>query len=138
MPAPTAAELLSEPVVQQALGQAWRDSQPADPAGRHEEGGWVYADTTTAAISIRRAPGGSRAVLDLSDPPVVPGSVVVATFHTHPNPIADGWAPGPSAADTQSAWLLGVPCLIRAENGVHLTGPDGRRGGLSGGPGYPP
>ncbi len=138
MQAPTAAELSNDPTVQQALEQSWVDSLPADPARRHEEGGWVYLDTTTGTISVRRAPAGSQAVLDLNTPPIVPGSVVVATFHTHPNPSSEGWTPGPSAADTQSAWLLGVPCLIRAEDGVHVTGPDARRGGLAGGPGYPP
>jgi hypothetical protein len=138
MPAPTATELLNEPVVQQALEAAWRDSMPDNPAQRHEEGGWVYVDTATGAVSIQRAPAGSRAVLDLDNPPTVPGSVVTATFHTHPNPSAEGWTSGPSAADTQSAWFLGVPCLIRAEDGVHVTGPSTRRGGLSGGPGYPP
>jgi hypothetical protein len=76
-------------------------------------------------------------MLDLSSPPLVPDSVVVATFHTHPNPSAEGWEPGPSAADTQSAWDFGVPCLIRTDNGIYLTGPDSRRGGLIGPPGYP-
>ena len=135
--APTATELLNDPVVRQALEDAWADSLPADPAKRHEEGGWIYMDTTTQAISVQRAPAGHRAMVDLGHPIAVPGSVVVATFHTHPNPAAEGWHPGPSAADAQSAWLLGVPCLIRADNGIHVTGPASRRGGLSGGPGYP-
>jgi len=138
MQAPTATELLSELAVQQALEQAWMDSLPGDPRRRHEEGGWIYLDTITGALAMRRAPPGAQADLDLSTPPVVPSSVVVATFHTHPNPSAEGWEPGPSAADTQSAWLLGVPCLIRADDGVHSTGPPSRRGGLAGGPGYPP
>jgi hypothetical protein len=138
MPVPTTADLLNEPLVRQALEQAWLDSLPADPAQRHEEGGWIYMDVSTGAIAVRRAPAGAQATLDLSTPVVVPGSVVVATFHTHPNPSADGWEPGPSPADTQSAWLFGVPCLIRADNGIHATGPDSRRGGLAGGPGYPP
>jgi hypothetical protein len=77
-------------------------------------------------------------MLDLDDPQAVEGSVVMATFHTHPNPVAEGWSPGPSEADTQSAWLLGVPCLIRAEDGDYTTGPPSRRGGLRGGSGYPP
>ncbi len=138
MQAPTAADLLKETVVQQALEVVWTDSLPADPARRHEEGGWIYMDTTTGSISVRRAPAGAQAILDLSTPPTVPGSVVVATFHTHPNPSAEGWEPGPSAADTRTALLFGVPCLIRADNGVHITGPASRRGGLTGGPGYPP
>ncbi len=138
MQAPTVADLLNELVVQQALEQAWTDSLPEDPAQRHEEGGWIYMDTTTGAVVVRRAPAGLQASLDLSKPPVVPGAVVVCTFHTHPNPSADGWEPGPSAEDAQSALHFGVPCLIRADDGVHNTGPVSRRGGLTGSPGYPP
>ena len=138
MQAPTSTDLLNEPTVQQALDQAWTDSLPGNPAQRHEEGGWVYMDTTTGAIAMRRALAGGQTDLDLDSPPLVPGSVVVATFHTHPNPSAEGWDPGPSVADTQSAWLLGVPCLIRADDGVHTTGPTSRRGGLAGGPRFPP
>ena len=136
--APTAAELLNQQAVHDALDKAWADSLPPDPIRRHEEGGWIYVDVGTGAISIRRALAGSRALVNLNSPPLVPGSVVVATFHTHPNPAAEGWDPGPSTSDTQSALLLGVPCLIRAENGVFTTGPSARRGGLAGGPGFPP
>lgn len=137
MQAPTIVDLLKEPAVMSALEESWVDSMPADQARRHEEGGWVYVDVTTGTIAVRRAAAGSRAFLDLGDPPTVVGSVVVATFHTHPNPTAEGWTAGPSDGDTRSAFLLGVPCLIRADDGVHTTGPDSRRGGLSGGPGYP-
>jgi hypothetical protein len=137
MQAPTIADLLNDPTVSQALEQAWTDSLSDDPARRHEEGGWIYADTTTGDLAIRRAPAGTRATVDLDLPPIVAGSMVVATFHTHPNPSAEGWEPGPSAGDTQSAWILGVPCLIRADDGIHATGPDSRRGGLSGDPGFP-
>lgn len=138
MQAPITAELLNHLMVQQALEQAWADSLPTDPAHRHEEGGWIYMDATTGAISVRRAPAGTQAALDLSAPPIITGSVVVATFHTHPSPSSEGWYPGPSTTDTESAWILGVPCLIRADDGVYTTGPDSRRGGLTGGPGYPP
>jgi hypothetical protein len=137
MQAPTAADLIYDLVVQQALEQAWNDSLPGDPDQRHEEGGWIYMDNTTGIVVVRRAPAGAQTTLDLSTPPVVPDGVV-ATFHTHPNPSAEEWEPGPSAADTQSAWLFSVPCLIRADDGIHTTGPASRRGGLTGGPGYPP
>jgi hypothetical protein len=137
MQAPTADELLRDSVVQGALDQAWIDSLPADPVRRHEEGGWIYAHLTTGAITIMRARSGDQAMLDVSDPPTVSGSTVVATFHTHPNPTVEGWDPRPSKADTQSAWQLGVPCLIRTDVGVYTTGPESRRGGLAGGPGYP-
>ncbi len=138
MNAPSVADLLNHGEVQRALDEAWANSFPNDPVRRHEEGGWVYMEVQTGDISVRHASAGLRASVDLTTPPVVPGSVVVATFHTHPNPTADGWNPGPSQADTQSAWLLGVPCIIRADDGIYTTGPGSRRGGLVGGPGFPP
>jgi hypothetical protein len=138
MQAPTSDDLLRESVVQEALEQAWIDSLANDPLRRHEEGGWIYLNTTTGAIDIRRAASGGQASLDLSAPPIVPDAVVVATFHTHPNPSNEGWIPGPSEGDTQSAWRFGVPCIIRADDGIYTTGPDSRRGGLTGGPGYSP
>jgi hypothetical protein len=94
-------------------------------------------DTTTGAIVIRRAPAGTRAALDLSALPIVDGAVIVANFPTHPNPSAEGWEPGPSAADTRLAIAFGVPGLIRADDGDYSTGPDARRGGIAGGPCYP-
>src|SRR4051794_2658983 len=121
MQPPTATDLLQDPTVRQALAQAWADSRAHDPARRHEEGGWIYVETGTGAILVRRAPAGGQAVLDLSTPSVIPGAMVVGTFHTHPNPSSDGWVAGPSAADTHSAWLFGVPCLIRADDGIHVT-----------------
>jgi hypothetical protein len=136
--APMVDDLLADPIVRQALNDAWRDSLPADPLRRHEEGGWGYMDIATGVVSIHRAPAGARAVLNLNHPPVVQGSVVVATFHTHPNPSAEGWDPGPSPADVRSAQLLGVPCIIRADDGIHTTGPQSRRGGLAGSPRFLP
>jgi hypothetical protein len=135
--AATIQDLLRSPIVLQALEEAWLDSLAQDPQRRHEEGGWVYMDVTTGALSVRRAPKGVRSAIDLCSPEMVLGSVVVATFHTHPNPAADGWDTGPSTGDTESAWTLGVPCFIRAEDGVHCTGPPSRRGGLAGPPGFP-
>lgn len=95
-------------------------------------------NVSTGEISVRRATGGQAAFINLNNPPIVEDSVVVATFHTHPNPVAEGWQSGPSPGDTDSAFLLGVPCIIRAEDGIHTTGPDSRRGGLAGAPGFPP
>ena len=135
--AATVAELLNRANVQLALDEAWADSDAADPAKRHEEGGWIYQNTTTREITTRRAQSGGQASIDLNDLPLVPGCVVVGTFHTHPNPPAEGWEPGPSLGDVQSAQILGVPCIIRADDGVYTTGPDSRRGGLEGNPGFP-
>lgn len=134
---PTASDLLADPVVQAAMQQAWIDSLPGDPVARHEEGGWVYMETTTGQVSVRRAPTGTGDSLDLGNPPVIPASVVVGTFHTHPNPTDDGWEPGPSPNDRYWAQVSGVPWLIQADDGMHVIGPASRRGGLAGDPGYP-
>lgn len=137
MPAPTIAELLSEALVRDALDDAWAASDSGVATLRHEEGGWFFMDTANRTISYRWAPVGEQAKIDLNSPPVVHGSVVVATFHTHPNPTVGGWDPGPSPEDTRSAGLLGVPCLIRSDDGIYFTGPNTRRGGLQGSPGFP-
>src|SRR5207253_1923112 len=119
--APTAAELAADPVVQSALSQAWIDSDADDPAHRHEEGGWIYLDTRTGAIAIRRAQGGILDELDVGNPPLIADSVVVGVFHTHPNPTAEGWLPGPSLDDVEAHARLGVPGLIRADDGDYVT-----------------
>jgi hypothetical protein len=125
------------PIVRQALEQAWTDSLADDPTRRHEEGGWIYQDLATGEVLVRRAPSGVRAEIRLANPPVVDGSVVVGKFHTHPNPTAEGWTPGPSPSDIMVDARHGVPDLIRADDGTHYSGPDRRRGGLGGNPGYP-
>ncbi len=86
---------------------------------------------------MERAPSGTQAFLDLNNPPHLIGSIVVGIFHTHPNPTDEGWEPGPSETDRRTDALHGVPDLIRADNGVYVSGPDCREGGLQGGPGYP-
>lgn len=134
--APTGAELEANATVRAALEAAWTDSQAGDATNRHEEGGWIYMDTTTGAITTRRTAGGARAGISLNAPPVVAGSVVVGNFHTHPNPTAEGWEPGPSPADTRLETARGVPGVIRADDGNHVYGP-GRRASLSGNAGYP-
>ncbi len=135
--APTVDAIAAAPVVQTELEAAWVDSLPDDPLLRHEEGGWVYFNPATGVLHVRRAGAGGRAFLDLNTPPELDDHFVVATYHTHPNPASEGWATGPSRADTESAHILGVPCIIRAEDGVHTTGPLSRRGGLAGKPGFP-
>jgi len=134
---PTADELQNNSVVQQALAEAWADSLPDDASRRHEEGGWIYMDLGTGELLIQRAPAGEQSQLEIGNPPLIAGSVIVAVFHTHPNPRAEGWEPGPSASDRAVHARMGVPGLIRAEDGVYVTGPASRRDGLMGDPGYP-
>ena len=133
---PTASELLANSVVLKALDAAWVDSQAEDPANRHEEGGWIFMNLTTGEFTVSRAQRGQQASIDLSSPPRFDG-VLVGKFHTHPNPSSEGWNPGPSAADEVVDERQGVPDLIRADNGVYFSGPEIRRGGLGGTPGYP-
>ena len=137
MQAPTATELLNHPAIRLAIEEAWTDSLSGDPARRHEEGGWIYADIVSGDVAIRRAATGGRAAIDLRHPTVIVGSVVVGKFHTHPNQTGDGWTPGPSDVDLRVDALHGVPDLIRADNGLYVSGPNQRRGGLGGEPGYP-
>lgn len=137
MDAPTASDLEAHPMVQAALAQAWSDSQPADRKKRHEEGGWIYLNVVTGEISVVRAQPGIQAAIDLTGPPTFSNCVVVGKFHTHPNPTDEGWFPGPNARDKIVDAAHGVPDLIQADNGVYHSGPDRRRGGLIGKPGYP-
>ena len=134
---PTGADLQRDPLVQEALNQAWNDSCSGESAQRHEEGGWIYMDKTSGNLSIRRAPSGAGTSIDLSDPPVLAGSVVVGKFHTHPHPSSEGWSPGPSRTDEVIDARHGVPDLIKADDGIYLSGPVSRRGGLGGHGGYP-
>jgi len=50
MDAPSAEELKDDPIVKAAFEAAWEDSFPDDPALRHEEGGFIYANPTTGEI----------------------------------------------------------------------------------------
>lgn len=120
-----------------ALDQAWQDSIPDDPQQRHEEGGWIYLEISTNALSIVRASAGRPQAINLSHPPERLGSLVVGKFHTHPNPTEEGWEPGPSPQDERIDSRHGVPDLIRSDQGVFHSGPDSRRGGATGPPGYP-
>jgi hypothetical protein len=135
--APTADELLADPTVLHALGEAWEDSAANDPVMRHEEGGWIYIDLGSGQISVVRASPGHRSMIDLTQPPWLAGKLVVGKFHTHPNPTAEGWYGGPSPGDVRADTIHGVPDLIRPDDGTYLSGPLSRRGGLTGRLGYP-
>jgi hypothetical protein len=135
--APTADELLADSTVIRAIEDAWQDSDVADPLRRHEEGGWIYLELTTGQIATVRAFPGAGSAIDLGRPPEQPGWMVVGIFHTHPNPTADGWFGGPSPSDVRIDAILGIPDLIRADDGIHRSGPPSRRGGLTGKLGFP-
>lgn len=137
MEAPTASELHANPVVQAAFAAAWADSFPDDPALRHEEGGYIYMNPTTGEVVIRRALPGGVDFIDLSFPPVVAGAFLVATYHTHPIPPRGRVTAEPRDVDRFHADDSGVPWFVISHEGVFVTGPDQRVGGLSGPDGYP-
>ncbi len=68
------------------LCQAWHESQPGTAAA-HEEGGFVLRNVDGSLTVERWLQGGQRQILV---PPhrggLRSGLLVVATFHTHPNP----------------------------------------------------
>ena len=137
MEAPSAEELKEHPVVKAAFAAAWADSFPDDPALRHEEGGFIYANPTTGEIIVRRVPPGGKDSLNLDKPPLLQGVFLVATYHTHPKLIVDGGDPDPSPDDIRFANETGVPWLLVTELGVLYVGPGRRLGGLNGPLGYP-
>jgi hypothetical protein len=119
--APSVHDLLRSSEVQLALAKAWTDSRVDEPTDRHEEGGWIYTDLVSGNTLVRRAIPGLQSQIDLSNPPIISGHFVVATFHTHPNPSGLGWNPLPSESDTKSAFALGVPCIVISDRGQFTT-----------------
>jgi len=132
--APGAGTMLGDATVSAAMRAAFTASSPAvtlpphdpsqpvgpcnppagtpPPAGVHEEGGWIYMNLITGTLDTRRAAGGGQANINLGGPPDVADSIVVGTFHTHPN-VGPCWGHVfPSGTDTNSANNTGVPWLI--------------------------
>jgi hypothetical protein len=149
---PYLSELMRDPTVLSALDLAWHDTnadvRPITMAS--EQGGWIYMNIVTGRISIERKanPLGQPTndgtnqqgylTIDLHDPTRVPGSVVVANFHTHPsNPFT-----GASDQDRQVTSGYGVPGIVRGQNAAYsMTGTPRRFGNFATAlqnPGYPP
>ncbi len=162
--APGAGTMLSDATVSAAMVAAFGSSNagvtlpqhtPGEPVGPcnppagtppparvHEEGGWIYLNLITGLLDTRRATAGAQAAIQLGGPPDVADSVVVGTFHTHPN-VGPCWGHVfPSGTDTNSANNTGVPWLIIgafpdvATRETANTGP-GQRLHLAGNRGFP-
>ncbi len=134
---PSGNDLLRDRTVRGTMGAAWTASTPgitrwvtptpgsplaatcnpvpgAPAPAAHEEGGWVYLNLLTADLSTRRAAAGGQAGINVNvGAPTIVDSVMVATFHTHPNVGACWGAVTPSGADTRNANARGIPNLIR-------------------------
>jgi hypothetical protein len=93
--------VLNEPVVRDALKQAWQDSQPG-PTGGHEVGGFILRNEAGKKSVMRWPRGGTDFIL--MAPYVdcrIGDSEIIATFHTHPNTGAD-YLQEPGEADRRA------------------------------------
>jgi hypothetical protein len=96
---------LKNPAILAEMNRAWRESQADDPMHRHEEGGYIVLNADSSHGIERWTRGGQSQIM----PPALDanncynGKVVVAAFHTHPNPARDEtgqeWEQGPSESD---------------------------------------
>src|SRR2546423_601984 len=71
---PDYATLVTNPTVRGQLQQAWVDSQPGQNpplVNQHEEGGWIYLNIISGALTAIRQVAGATAEIDLSAPPVL-------------------------------------------------------------------
>jgi hypothetical protein len=101
---PSSAPLQDRTVIA-AVDRAWRESEADDATARHEEGGYIMLNEDMT-YGVERWPRGGQSGIT---PPLLDthncynGKVVIATFHTHPNPPVDEigreWDQGPSESD---------------------------------------
>jgi len=83
------AAILNHPVVLAALKQAWNDSDPGITGG-HEEGGFILQDLAGNLTVLRWPKGAQNSIIVPPHPGCKIGeSLIVATFHTHPNTGSD-------------------------------------------------
>jgi len=77
--------ILGNPIIRDALRQAWQDSHPGLTGG-HEEGGFILRDSA-GVLSVERWPGGQQNAIVVPLHPYcrINDQDIMATFHTHPN-----------------------------------------------------
>jgi hypothetical protein len=96
-----ARAILYNPIVREALRQAWRDSNPGISGG-HEEGGFVIQVSARKLRVVRWPRGSQNSILvpqhlDCK----IERSNIVASFHTHPNTGTD-FLQDPSETDKRA------------------------------------
>jgi hypothetical protein len=130
MPSPRIA-ILDEPVVCNALKQAWQESQPGRTGG-HEEGGFILRNEV-GKMSVGRWPRGERdSILMLPHVDCRIGEKeIIGTFHTHPNTGLD-YLQEPGEADRRAVRddpdLKGVGYvgeLVISQQAIYLITPNG-------------
>jgi len=104
--------VLDDDAVRVSLRHAWQESQ-AGTADAHEEGGFILRDEN-ATFSVERWPRGAQNRIIVPPHPDCKreGRLIVATFHTHPNPGAE-YQQEPSLTDIRA--VRGDPDLALPE-----------------------
>lgn len=121
-------EILQDPVVQEGLDRAWRDSREGTE-NEHEEGGWiihVYEDGSEDQpcreyrTDIERWPVGGEDGISPTPKPTGDNMRVVAEFHTHPGPAFefDYYNHVPSIEDLRVSEQNKIPGIIRYGTGA--------------------
>ena len=124
-------DILTEPVLRDALKQVWQDSEPGHTGG-HEEGGFILRNEV-GKISVLRWPRGKRDFILM--PPHVDCRIgdqeIIGTFHTHPNTGPD-YLHEPGEADRRAVRddpdLKGVGYvgeLVISQQTIYLIAPNG-------------
>ena len=114
-----------------ALNRAWRESEADDATARHEEGGYIVLNQDMS-YQVERWPRGGQSRIA---PPLLDtgncynGKVVMATFHTHPNPLVDEigreWDQGPSESDRRWHGRRKLRGFVVSEELVYQIDPTG-------------
>lgn len=124
--------ILLNPLVREALQQAWLDSHPG-LSGGHEEGGFVV-QVPARKLSVVRWPTGVQNSILVPPHPgcTIGGRIIVASFHTHPN-TGTNFLQKPSETDKRAvrddADLKGVAYVgefVVAQETIYLVTPNGR------------
>jgi len=131
---PTAADMLADDTVKDAIDDAWADSEAGDKDKRHEEGGWILQCRREGTqgweyyFHVVRVPAGEKAGITPGQPPQQENCRVVGFFHTHPNPPTDEdgnkWDQGPSDADKNWHNRHKIPGIVRNAGGNESFGPE--------------
>jgi hypothetical protein len=119
---PELRALADDPIVSAAIDRAWAQSLET----RREYGFWIIRDST-GSISISEWET-ERGQTFIVVPPTPDGAI--AMFHTHPNPVSEGYYPGPTGylkngipGDIPTAYRRLLPGIIQSEIGMYFYGP---------------
>jgi hypothetical protein len=116
---PSVAEIFTGPD-REKVEKVLTAAQDLFPKTGREEGGWIYMNRKgrlTARLNDRSGQNvsGLGMAIDLNNPPIVRGSIVVATFHTHDFGMDPSMPTGEKLSIPNDLWTneeQGVPGII--------------------------